>query len=360
MQAAFPEDWIVNPSGGDPLSAPVVAGGRVFVSLPEAHQVAALDAETGGPVWRYTVGGRIDTPPTIHNGLCLIGSRDGWVYCLRASDGALAWRFRAAPIDRRIVAYGQLESAWPVVGGVLVEDGIAYFVVGRSTAIDGGMYLYAADPQTGKLVWKTRSFEEFAVGDLLVSDGRTVSLGGRSSFDLKTGKQVKDDPGRRRVGSFGGLAGINLQNRSWHYSRSYAGPMKFWIQTYANRNKGVLTVFDPEDPKEARAYFMEKPGGKKDLPFTFNAKDQGGEWTVTFSNYNQIEAMALTEDMLFAAGLVDGKKRDEGKLWVISTTERRIVAEHKLAKPAVAEGLAVAGSRLYVATEDGIVLCFGE
>ena len=44
-----------------------------------------------------TAGGRIDTPPTIADGLCLFGSHDGWVYCLRAADGRLAWRFRAAP-----------------------------------------------------------------------------------------------------------------------------------------------------------------------------------------------------------------------------------------------------------------------
>ena len=33
--------------------------------------------------------------------------------CLRAADGALCWRFRVAPEDRRMVAYDQLESAWP-------------------------------------------------------------------------------------------------------------------------------------------------------------------------------------------------------------------------------------------------------
>ena len=35
--------------------------------------------------------------------------------------------FNAAPEDRRIVAFGQIESSWPVCGSVLVVGGTAYF-----------------------------------------------------------------------------------------------------------------------------------------------------------------------------------------------------------------------------------------
>jgi hypothetical protein len=37
----------------------------------------------------------------------------------------LVWRYRAAPLERRIVVRGQLESPWPVAGGVIVVDGLA-------------------------------------------------------------------------------------------------------------------------------------------------------------------------------------------------------------------------------------------
>ena len=52
----------------------------------------------------------------------LFGSADGWVYCLGAADGQLVWRFRAAPAERLVAAYGQLESLWPVHGAVLVQN----------------------------------------------------------------------------------------------------------------------------------------------------------------------------------------------------------------------------------------------
>ncbi|MHC4404927.1 MAG: outer membrane protein assembly factor BamB family protein, partial [Planctomycetota bacterium] len=110
---------------GGKVSPPVIAGGKVYVAHVDAHRVVCLDAESGDVEWAFTAGARVDSPPTIHEGLVLFGCCDGWVYCLRAADGQLAWRFRAAPEDRRIVAFEQVESPWPVPGSVLVLDGVA-------------------------------------------------------------------------------------------------------------------------------------------------------------------------------------------------------------------------------------------
>jgi outer membrane protein assembly factor BamB len=93
---------------GGKLTAPVIAGGRLFVASTETHEVCALDAGSGKELWRFTAGGRVDSPPTVHEGRVLFGCADGWVYCLSANDGRLAWRFRAAPADVRIMAYASL------------------------------------------------------------------------------------------------------------------------------------------------------------------------------------------------------------------------------------------------------------
>jgi hypothetical protein len=73
----------------------------------------------------------------------------------------LCWRFRAAPHERRIVVYGQVESVWPVPGNVLVleEKGsraVAYAVAGRTSYLDGGIYLYRLDAATGEMLSATR------------------------------------------------------------------------------------------------------------------------------------------------------------------------------------------------------------
>jgi len=142
------------------LSSPVAAAGRIFVAAVDQHTVYALDAADGEVLWSYTAGGRVDSPPTICGDLALFGSADGYVYCLRASDGDLVWRFRAAPEDRRIVAYGRLESAWPVHGNVLVLEesqngaarSVAYVAAGRSSYMDGGIYLYKLDAKTAEIL----------------------------------------------------------------------------------------------------------------------------------------------------------------------------------------------------------------
>ena len=136
---------------GDRLSSLVEAENKVFVASTDEHTVHALNSTDGRVVWSYTAGGRVDSPPTLYKGLALFGCADGYVYGVRARDGQLVWRFRAAPEDRFIVAYGQLESVWPVHGNVLVLDDVAYAAAGRSSFLDGGIYLYRLDPQTGRM-----------------------------------------------------------------------------------------------------------------------------------------------------------------------------------------------------------------
>ncbi len=76
---------------------------------------------------------------------------------LLPADGGWGSRLalRAAPYERRIVAYGQLESLWPVSGSVLVRDGVVYCAAGRSSYLDGGMRLCRLEAKTGALLSET-------------------------------------------------------------------------------------------------------------------------------------------------------------------------------------------------------------
>jgi outer membrane protein assembly factor BamB len=140
---------------GGRLSSLVAADGKVFVASIDTHRIHALDARSGKSLWHYTTGGRIDSPPTIWRGRVLLGSADGHVYCLRVADGELIWRFRAAPVDRRMGAFEQIESVWPVHGSVLVRDGELWCVAGRSMFVDGGLRLLRLEAATGRMISET-------------------------------------------------------------------------------------------------------------------------------------------------------------------------------------------------------------
>ena len=189
---------------GGKLSSPVIADGQLYVASVDTHTIMALNAESGETKWQFTAGGRVDSPPTYRSGLVLFGCADGYVYCLRASDGELCWRFLAAPTDQRLTSFEQVESVWPVHGSVLIEDGVAYFVAGRSIFLDGGLRLWRLDPMSGDVISETtlddktlrenpQSYTSWlnmppALPDILSSDGRLVYM--RSQPFTKEGKRL--------------------------------------------------------------------------------------------------------------------------------------------------------------------------
>jgi len=137
------------------LSAPAIAEGLCVVSSKSTHTIHALDQSTGEERWSFTAEGPIDSAPTFHNGRLYFGSADGYVYCVRASDGALVWRYLVAPARQRIVVREQLESAWPVHGSVLIRDNVVHVPAGRSAFLDGGIRYCRIDADSGKLISET-------------------------------------------------------------------------------------------------------------------------------------------------------------------------------------------------------------
>jgi len=266
---------------GGKLSSVVAAEGRVFFASVDDHRLHALDASTGKPAWTFTAGGRIDSPPTVYQGRVLFGSADGWVYSLRADDGVPAWRFRAAPRDRRLMAYEQLESVWPVSGSVLVQDGNVYCVAGRSAFLDGGMRLLRLDAATGRKLSETVIDERdpqtgenlqihvrgqdmpVALPDILSSDGRSIYMRAQA-FDLE-GNRRNIAPlklGRARRGESPDEAldavGDHLFSRSgflddswffrsyWIYGKEVNSNYGGWLQPGHFAPCGRLMVFDDQ------------------------------------------------------------------------------------------------------------------
>ncbi len=233
---------------GGRLTSPVIAGGTVYVSKIDEHTLIALSEQTGETLWTYTAGARIDSPPTIESGRVLFGATDGWVYSLRASDGALVWRYRAAPIDRRAMAYEQLESLWPVHGSVLVNNSQVYCVAGRSNFLDGGLRLVRLDlasgkklsetimdetnPETGNNIQEKLQILQMPVGlpDILSCDGHHIFMKSQK-FDLE-GNRLEIGP------NSGDFVGQVTKQRG--PDAHIFAPMGFLDDTWFHRSYWVL------------------------------------------------------------------------------------------------------------------------
>jgi outer membrane protein assembly factor BamB len=329
-------DWPGNTPNDSVIAQPAVAGGRVFVSLTGSKQVLALEAKTGKVEWTFHLPARTDVPPTIHKGLALVGCHDGWVYAFRADSGERVWRTRAAPAERRMVAYGQLESTWPVVGGVLVVGDTAYALAGRTTEADGGLYLSALEPATGRVLWTRRRYlnnpgnigvadsaryEELGTGasDVLGSDGKVVQFGRRETrkggFKCDTG----DDAG------------------------GYGAALRFGFDAVP------VAVIGKE------LFIGQKKSGSDKKA---NIGRKGG-WTLPVEAGSPVALAAAGERLIagVSAGVEAGAK---GELWVLSAADGKKLAAYPLPAAPACDGIAVANGRIYVSLTDGRVVCFGK
>jgi len=378
-------EWIDSPYTPGSITAPVVAGGLVYVAQSDTHRLVALDRKTGEPKWEFIANGRLDGPPTIHRGLCLIGSRSGWVFCLRAADGGLVWKLRIAPYERRICTYGQVASPWPVHGSVAVVNSLAYAAAGIHPNADGGIRVVCFRPETGRIVWKgafddlgfddpwpdpydprkkrpesnpwrTIRPMEYRYDDLPVRDGDSIAIS-RCLFDLKTGKiDLKKTSGFYHVKS----TGVHVPRTAWRYgSLRGLSPIAVFrgrsvFSTVPRLSKLFRLDFDKDKRFDSDWVRVSPEDEKARLRYsTLRLFRAGPKWTVPSgdSERHLNRAMLVAGENLFTV-------TDRGVLTVHSTDSGKKLTERKLA-PAASDGLAAANGRLFVSTVSGKVICLG-
>ena len=381
-----------------PITAPVAAEGAVVVAETDRHAVHAMSEVDGKPAWTFVADGRIDSPPTLSGGLCLFGTRGGFVYCLRASDGALVWRFRAAPLDRRLFAYEQLESVWPVHGSVLVDDkltgGVAtvYSAAGRSARIDGGIRLYALDLKTGKMLHKA---------DVNMTGGARGAGIIRQSVLPDVLSIEKDTVWMRGLGVDKNLAPVEdlphlfaprgfLDDTWWHrtywvYGTEIGGGYSNWPLAGNLAPAGRLLVLDGGPliygygrmsyqlgdghvrPDAARDYrlFAEiltpKPQTQEGAEDTNRRLPSRRKIKWATQLPFVARSIVLTRDALLVAGgeslTESAASHGPGTFWVASREDGRKRAASSLPAPPVLDGMALTEAGVFVSTIDGSVVC---
>jgi hypothetical protein len=162
----------------------VTAGDLSIVSVVHEHRITA--ERNGQVVWNFIADSRVTGTPVVDESRVYFGSHDGYVYALNLSDGSPAWKFMAAPNELRIVAYGQVESAWPVFG-VALNDGKLYASAGRLATLDGGIQAYCLNADDGSMEWNVSNQSGF-VDETVEHNGN----GNIKSKDCADGNEMSD------------------------------------------------------------------------------------------------------------------------------------------------------------------------
>ena len=336
--------------------------------------------------WQFTADGPIDTPPSWYKGRIVFGSRGGSVYALRADDGQLIWRFRAAPEHLRLTAFGRLESPWPLHGSLLVMNDKVYCVAGRSMHLNSGLYVYALDVNTGKCLRQARleadtepkgEMKGAVLPDILVSDGSQIHMRSMSFSPEDLGRSASKGAARFLRANDGGLLdGTWFNSTFWLYGGAQAQILAFDGQeVYGVRAyRKFVTKSYPHDIFTAGkdSYRLFAAGTRSALRGGARGNRRrraaAGKWTTAIPL--RAEAIVLTNQRIYLAGppdIVDEKDplaalegRKGGLLAVFSKADGEKQAQYKLDSPPVFDGLIAAAGRLFMCTVDGHVVCLGR
>lgn len=375
------------------LTQPISVGNAVYIAVKDEHTIYALDVETGKQTWSYTTGGRIDSAPTYHNGMIISGSADGNVYCIRARDGELAWKFMAAPRDMLVFAYGQLESAWPVHGSVLVHNGELVFTAGRSTYLDDGFVFHRLNPETGALLAKKQitlidpqtdkqtgkdAYRGRAAGfhmegtmtDIMCSTGDTVHM---KYMQLdKDGNEIPETA-EHLYSATSMLAEEWFIRTYWFYGSSYGGGWGGWSHSAKYPSGRLLIIDDGAIFGYGRSTIAGGGTGHKADSYHLY-KNKG--WSD--KNSLVVRAMAKAGDKVVVAGPVDLSKRSSKMLAydnedealasykgergvmmrVVSAEEGTVLSETEIDAIPAFDGISAANGKVFVALKNGELQCW--
>jgi len=349
--------------------------------------------------------------------LVLFGSADGWVYCLRLDNGAIVWRFLAAPADLRTVAWNRLESVWPVHGSVLILNDTVYFSAGRSTWLDNGIELYGLDPVTGESLhhyhyestrpvfrqgkdkadsvrekaeaFKDRVVKQLArgsnradyktflqsdrsgsfsmaggtVSDIMVSDGVNVFL---HQVKFSSDLQRQDEMSRHLFSTGGFLDDPAEESRThWILGKGDFSILPFPYVAALNRKcevdpiSGMTLAYDGH---AAWSVLRRRPYSKdpviRVVRRAVGDRDEGDakdDWQVIIGQVRP-KAIVKAGSQLWL-GVAEN---NQGKLQAISASDGQTDQTIILDVPMVWDGMAAADRCLYVSMENGCVACFGE
>ncbi len=350
---------------------PVVMGRQIFVPSMVGDKITAYDTETGEQSWQFFCDGPVRFAPIAWQGRVYFASDDGCLYCLDAREGQLVWKLSLAPTNRKLFGNGRLISAWPARGGPVLQDGKIYCAASIWPFM--GVFIYAIDAATGKVVWENsgsgatyfpqpHSSPAFsgvapqgylAAGtDKLLVTSRTIP----ACFDLKTGELLYYRLSETTYGKTVGGCTAFIWN-DWYFNGKVVYRLSDGLALGAI--SGQVMRKDTAVGIDAAGAIMAYRLGETEAQDTKTKKPK----TIAQA---KARWKAKTEPALERIHLAAGNRlygsNGQGEIAALQVPESnepaRIVWHEKVTGGHVWNMLAGAG-KLFVVTEEGRLYCFG-
>ncbi len=185
-------------------SSPAVASGLVVAGSGDGN-VYAFDARTGTERWRTPTGGRVRASPAIADSSVYVGSTDGVLYALDLTTGAIRWTYETEGVAHDAATLGFDRKS--IQSTAAVGDANVFF-----GSRDGGVY--ALDRSRGALVWRASHETSWVVGSPALTNV-SVCVGGSDGqflecLDRDSGELIWQIPTGARVFSSPAVAGDAL------------------------------------------------------------------------------------------------------------------------------------------------------
>jgi len=287
--------------GGRSLASPAVIGDLAYIPTDEGV-LLALDARDGKVRWSSVIGQRTSlrqvdnwdvyqSSPVVVDGVVYVGSTDGRIYAVSATDGKEKWHFQTNNVVRATPA---------------VVDGRVF-----CGSFDGEVY--ALDAATGRELWvvntKTPGVPWNSVqGSCAVMNG-LVYVGSRSCF----------------------LYGIDVATGKVRWKHSHDGS---WVPSSPAVRDGIAYVGQSDGSK------VTAVNAKGERLWVFNAPNE------TFAS------PALAGDVLYVAGNDNYNMKGKGSLCAVEIGTGNAIWTLELPGSALASPV-VAGDTVYVSCADG-------
>ena len=381
-------------AGGRIDSAPTVYEGKVLFGCRDGS-VYCVRAGDGALMWRFDAGpdrrrlvsyGQLESVRPIQGSVLV---QDGVVYFAAGRSSFLDGGIMVYGLDAgtgRVLYHHHLEGPWPDIS---TDTGTPFAMEGAlpDLIVSDGKDLYMQRIKFDARLNRLETTQESSLGELDMGAHHLVATGGfldDTGFDRMFWMYGKHWPGfyfSQHAPKSGQLV---VFDDSTTYAVKYFYRRIQWSPAFFPGEHGYLLFADDNDnepiiqdraktikaiewlPKESYTDKYRK-GGRGVEKGTGFVRRHPARWQKMIPL--RIRAMVLAGDRLFAAGLPDVVVPDdplaalEGRkgalLRVFSAKDGSLLKSHSLSSLPVFDGLSAAGGRLYLATGDGKVICFG-